>query len=890
MLKNGLLKQEILTIIKNKKILIPIIAVLFVPVLYAGMFLWAFWDPYGKMDQLPVAIVNNDNGATMDGEHLKLGDDLVKKLNKSKQFDFKTVDKQEGYKQLKDQKFYMLIEIPNDFSENATTLMDDHPKKLELIYVPNEGYNFLSAQIGGTAAEKIKTAVSEKVTETYAETMFDKVSKLADGVKQASDGAGKLSDGSKDLKKGSNELNKGLATLAKKSIEFNNGVKSADAGAKKLAAGSKDLYTGLATLAEKSIEFNNGMQSANSGTNKLASGSKDLDEGLTTLAKKSGEFNAGMKSAHSGANKLASGSTELKNGLAEVNGKMPQLVDGTKTAINEIKNKLPAGIAAEMEKQLTGSVEQLNGGIDQFKTALGSQITTQMSEQLSQQIAEKMSKQIAGQTIEQYNQQKEKMTQLAETLVKTAESPEQAKKMQAILQNALQQPVPNQEELQKQLQSQMQTQLKQQLENDLPAKLGPGLDNGFDVFKKKINSQLLSATDGLESKIKGKTNGVFDQLANGLNQNQQALQAGVHKLYLGSTDLNIGANNLSSGMKTLSAGAGQLNEGAGQLAAGSGALKTGAYDLLSGMNKLAAGSNAMLSGAGQLVNGSGQLQTGASDLSNGMNKLTAGSAAITSGTGKLADGSDQLKDGTTKLSDGSSELADKLADGAKDASKVHASDKTYDMMAKPVKLDTEKVNRVPNYGTGFTPYFISLGLFVGALLLSIVFSIREPVVVPANGFSWFISKFSIMACLGIIQALIADIIILGALDLHVQSTPRFILFSIITSLTFITLIQFLVTVFADAGRFVAILILILQLTTSAGTFPLELIPDFLQHFNAFLPMTYTVQGFKAVVSSGDFDFMWHNFMILFLYVLCFALGTIAYLTMRHKVKYNVTEN
>ncbi|MDV2888332.1 YhgE/Pip domain-containing protein, partial [Alkalihalophilus pseudofirmus] len=80
----------------------------------------------------------------------------------------------------------------NDFSENATTLMDDHPKKLELIYVPNEGYNFLSAQIGGTAAEKIKTAVSEKVTETYAETMFDKVSKLADGVKQASDGAGKL--------------------------------------------------------------------------------------------------------------------------------------------------------------------------------------------------------------------------------------------------------------------------------------------------------------------------------------------------------------------------------------------------------------------------------------------------------------------------------------------------------------------------------------------------------------------------------------------------------------------------------------------------------------------------------------------------------------------------
>ncbi|MGF6951539.1 YhgE/Pip-like protein [Neobacillus sp. B4I6] len=251
----------------------------------------------------------------------------------------------------------------------------------------------------------------------------------------------------------------------------------------------------------------------------------------------------------------------------------------------------------------------------------------------------------------------------------------------------------------------------------------------------------------------------------------------------------------------------------------------------------------------------------------------------------MADGSGQLKDGTSKLSNGAKELADKLSEGGKEVAKVNSNEKTYNMMADPVKLDSEKINHVPNYGTGFTPYFLSLGLFVGALLLSIVFPLRDTATAPANGFNWFSSKFSIMAGIGIFQALLADVILLGGLGLDVQSVPKFILFSIITSLTFIALIQLLVSVFADAGRFIAIIILILQLTTSAGTFPLELIPNFLQHFNAYLPMSYSVQGFKAVISSGDYSFMWQNFMILLGFMLTFSIGTIAYCTLRFNHKY-----
>lgn len=777
-----LFKEELLAIVRNKKVLIPIIAVMFVPVLYAGMFLWAFWDPYAKLDELPVAVVNEDAGATLDGTHLKLGDDLVSKLKKNKQFGFEFVDKKEGYDNLKEQKYYMVIEIPKDFSKNATTLLDEQPEKLELVYTPNESYNFLSAQIGGTAAEKIKTAVAEKVTETYAETMFDKISELADGVVKASDGAVQLSDGSVDLEKGSKDLNEGLATLAEKTSEFNGGMKAADAGSDKLAVGSKDLYNGLSTLAKKSIEFD-----------------------------------YGVKAATSGSKQVATGSNELKKGLAKADANLPLLIDGTKevsTGAEQLKRDLPAGIAAGIEKELTGSVGELNAGIDQFQS----------------QLTNTLASQIADQTI---TQQTEKMQKLAQTLIENKVDPALVQEIMANEKN--------------------NAPTKEQLEQQILSGLNPKMEAGFNQFKSGVDEKLAGSSKGLEDKIKAQTTPYFDQLIAGIgkvNGGQQELQKGIHDLYAGASKLTDGTNNLSDGMSQLADGADKITMGTGQLASGSGNLKKGA-----------------------------------ADLTNGMNQLTAGASALTSGTGQLADGSGKLKDGTSKLSNGAKELADKLSEGGKEVAKVHSNEKTYNMMADPVKLDSEKINHVPNYGTGFTPYFLSLGLFVGALLISIVFPLRDTAIAPANGFNWFSSKFSIMAGIGIFQALLADVILLGGLGLDVQSLPKFILFSIITSLTFIALIQLLVSVFADAGRFIAIIILILQLTTSAGTFPLELIPNFLQHFNAYLPMSYSVQGFKAVISSGDYSFMWQNFIILIGFMLTFSIGTIAYFTMRFNHKY-----
>ncbi|ACJ34633.1 YhgE/Pip domain-containing protein [Anoxybacillus flavithermus] len=747
--------KEIKAITSNRKVLIPVIAVLFIPLLYSGMFLWAFWDPYEHLDDLPVAVVNNDKGATFEGEELHIGDDLVDKLKEKKQFDWHFVSQSEGEKGLKEQRYYMLIEIPEDFSENATTLQDDHPKKLQLIYKPNEGFNFLSAQIGGTAVEKIKTEVAKTLTETYAENMFESVRTLADGLTKASDGAKKLHDGLHDAKDGTNKLYDGM---------------------KKAQDGSNELYHHLATLAEKSIAFTNGLHQAADGSQQVQAGVQTLHDGMTRMVDGQGQLVIGAKQAKEGTEKLASGADRILEGTKALDARIPQFLQGS---------------------------EQLSEGTEKLATSLSQwqQGATQVQ---------------AGAT--QVTSGLEKLVATLDTLIQTSDPMQKA----------------------------VYEQLKQ---NVVQLSLG----------SKQVENGVAQLNDGAKALQAGAT----------------SLSAGAKQLHEGHIALDRGVDELLAGQQQLSNGAHQLANGQDKLVAGMSTLYEKMQEAEQGVAKLADGGQTLVLGLQTLADGADQLQDGAHRLADGSQQLSNGMSELTNGTEKLQDGMKQL-------TDGSAELADKLREGAEEAGNVKANEDVYNMFAEPVKVKNEKINEVPNYGTGFTPYFLSLGLFVGALLLSIVFPLREPAAAPRSPFQWFFAKFGVLIGVGIFQALFADSVLLFGLDLQVESVPLFILFSVVTSITFLSVIQFLVTVFGDPGRFIAIIALILQLTTSAGTFPLELIPRSLQHFNAWLPMTYSVFGFKAVISSGDFSFMWENVGKLCMFIVVMIAGTMTYFTIQHR--------
>ncbi|MCC2494804.1 YhgE/Pip domain-containing protein [Bacillus cereus] len=889
---NQLLRKEFTEIIKSKKILIPIIAVLFVPILYAGMFLWAFWDPYKQLDDLPVAVVNLDKGAVFDGKPIEVGKGLVDNLKDNKSFKWEFVSEKEAKKGMEGRKYYMLVRIPDDFSSNATTLLKDNPKPLNLEYIPNESLNFLSSQIGGTAIEKIKTEVSSTLTKTYAEKMFDSIKDVSKGLADGAEGASKLHDGSSELHDGSSKVTDGLHTLQGKSGEMKDGVGKLFDGSGKVTAGlntlnskTGEMQIGIGKLVDGSGKVTDGLHvlNSNAGIGKLVDGSGKVTAGLNTLNSKTGELRDGSEKVTGGLNKLVSKSGDLKTGTTDLSNGMGKLVEG-RSQLEKGSQEIQKGL-----QDLNSNVQKSAAGLGEMQSKVPSILNT---------VNEKIDG--AGANINQLNE----LTQSTVGDAKTAAQDV------ANLQKQIES-LPK--EYQEQLQPFITSAVKSTATVQQKAAGVAGGTNKLNEEVKQLKGEIHQTTNGLQNKLPNPAGmkalaGGVEKLTNAQNEFVSKFQGfgeGLDNAKIGADKLKDGSVQLIDGVTQLQSGSGKVTDGLGQLSAGVNQLADGSSQVTGGLGTLSAGVNQLTDGSSQVTGGLGTLSVGANQMAGGVNQLADGSGQVTTGLGtlstgstqlidgvnKLADGSGKVTDGLVKVNDGSGELAEKLGEGAVKTGEVKGTDKTYDMFASPVKVKTEKMAEVPNYGTGFTPYFLSLGLFVGALLLSIVYPLRDTVGVPKSGFSWFISKFGVLLSVGIIQAIVADVILLFGLGVEVQSIPYFILFSIVTSLAFIALIQCLVTAFGDAGRFIAIITLIMQLTTSAGTFPLELIPKFLQPFNAWLPMTYSVSGLKAVVSSGDFDFMWKNIGILMIFIFVLSFGTIVSLTLMHKRKFkNVVGN
>lgn len=826
------------------------------------MFLWAFWDPYKQLDDLPVAVVNLDKGAVFDGKPIEVGKGLVDNLKDNKSFKWEFVSEKEAKKGMEGRKYYMLVRIPDDFSSNATTLLKDNPKPLNLEYIPNESLNFLSSQIGGTAIEKIKTEVSSTLTKTYAEKMFDSIKDVSKGLADGAEGANELHDGSSELHDGSSKVTDGLHTLQGKSGEMKDGVQKLADGSNKLVDGSGKVTNGLNTLNSKTGEMQTGI-------GKLQDGSGKVTGGLNTLNSKTGELRDGSEKVTGGLNKLVSKSGELQTGTTNLSNGMGKLVEG-QSQLEKGSQAIQKGL-----QDLNSNVQNSAAGLEEMQSKVPS-ILNAVNEKIDG----------AGENVNQLNE----LTQ------STAGDAKNAAQEVANLQKKIES-LPK--EYQEQLQPFITSAVKSTATVQQKATGVAGGTNKLNEEVKQLKGEIDQKTSGLQNKLPN-SEGV-KTLADGIEKLTNAQNEFVSKFYgfgegldnakIGADKLKDGSVQLIDGITQLQSGSGKVTAGLGQLSAGVNQLVDGSSQVTGGLGTLSVGTSQMTGGITQLADGSSQVTTGLGTLNGGLNKMSTGSTQLIDGVNKLADGSGKVTDGLVKVNDGSGELAEKLGEGAEKTGEVKGTDKTYDMFASPVKVKTEKMAEVPNYGTGFTPYFLSLGLFVGALLLSIVYPLRDTVGVPKSGFSWFISKFGVLLSVGIIQAIVADVILLFGLGVEVQSIPYFILFSIITSLAFIALIQCLVTAFGDAGRFIAIITLIMQLTTSAGTFPLELIPKFLQPFNAWLPMTYSVSGLKAVVSSGDFNFMWQNIGMLMIFIVVLSLGTIASLTLMHKRQFkNVAEN
>ena len=297
-----MLKKEWKNLFKNKFLIVALIAIMTIPTIYTTLFLGSMWDPYGKVDNLPVAVVNNDTTVTYEGIDVNVGEKLVDNLKDNDSLAFNFVDDETALKGLENGTYYMVITIPKDFSKNATTLLDEDPEKMVLEYATNPGTNYIASKMSQTALSKIQTSISNTVTKTYADTVFDLFENLGDSLEVAADGSLELKDGITQLEDGSVKISNGLDTLSNSMLTFTDGSKTLSngldtylAGVESLSTASKELATGAEKLAAGANQLDSSVKNINIPTIALT------DEQKNTLK------NTAASSVSGYSNKLSSG-------------------------------------------------------------------------------------------------------------------------------------------------------------------------------------------------------------------------------------------------------------------------------------------------------------------------------------------------------------------------------------------------------------------------------------------------------------------------------------------------------------------------------------------------------------------------------------------------------
>ena len=336
-----MLKREWQKILKNPWMIIILIAIITIPAIYTSVFLGSMWDPYGDADELPVAVVNHDKKVKYEGKTLQVGDDLVKNLKDSGSLDFRFVSDKKAKEGLESGEYYMIISIPEDFSKNATTLMDKNPKQMKLIYKTNPGTNYVASKMDDSAMAKIEKSVREKVTETYVKTVFAQIKTAGSGFQKAADGSGKIESGAKKLKAGNDTIEQNLNKLASSTLTFQNGAKSLSVGLKAYTDGVAKVDSGAKSLKSGTKTLKDGVAQLSSGATQLSTGSKSLKIGIA-------QYTNGVSTAQAGSKQLVAKNTALTSGVDQlsegIKSGTAQLKEGTGSLTTGIDGVLKAAI------------------------------------------------------------------------------------------------------------------------------------------------------------------------------------------------------------------------------------------------------------------------------------------------------------------------------------------------------------------------------------------------------------------------------------------------------------------------------------------------------------------------------------------------------------------
>lgn len=839
------LKQNKSQLLKAIKF-IAVIGVMLIPTIYTTVFLGSMWDPYGKIDKLPVAVVNLDKPCNYNGEELAIGDELVKNLKENSSLNFNFVTEEVAQEGLDNGSYYMTIIIPENFSSNATTLLDSNPQKMELKYKTNPGKNYIASKMSESAIQKIKSSIASKVTQVYAKAVFDEISSIGFQLSDAADGASQINNGLNSLTEGSNTISSNLKVLYDSSLTFTDGINTYEEGINQylsavdeILTGSKALNAGINTLNDKTSTLSEGVNALNSGANTLYTGLQSYTSGVNSLE-------TGISELDSNSNALLTGSNTLNNGLITLQNGSQNLLDGLNTLSSSIGNSVNDENKNNIET-LTTSLDTLNSSINTIANSIQSPTDNDLTSSFTNLEGNLVNVGTSAQNSSAYI---DEISEIKETdWFKNLDATTQANII-----NYLSTPL---NELGKELNN-ITTETSSASTNLNSAISGvANVSNQIDKMKTALGT-LSSNSNVLVEKTKSTITNLYSGLENVQTALNSKLLPGFKTVNSGITSLKNGSETLTSGITTYTAGVSKIYEGINTLNSNSEAIVNGAKGLSDGTSTLNNAVPTLTEGIGQLASGSNKLTDGITELSknnsslkSGISTINSASKSISEGSLNLYNGSVELINGSTKLKDGSETLKNGLEDGAKTIESTTLSEQSKEMFASPIE-DVQSINSyIANNGSAMSAYMMCVGLWVGCLALCILFPTEKDLKDgKENPKTFWYKKLLKLSCIAIIQAVIMVSLIKLFNGLEPAYLGKTYLVAIISSLAFMSIIYFMNLLLGKVGSFILLVFMVLQLGGSAGTYPIELSNDFFKSIHSYMPFTYAVDGFRNGIATG----------------------------------------
>ncbi|MBE1554201.1 YhgE/Pip domain-containing protein [Sporosarcina limicola] len=691
---------DIKNISKNWVAAVLIGGLVFLPSLYAWLNIYASWDPYAQTNQMKVAIVNEDKGATIREKEIDVGKDLVATLKTSDEMDWQFTNRQQAMDKLEYGDYFAVIVIPENFSGKLSSVISNNPEKADIEYYVNEKINSIAPKITEKGASVIVDKVSREFTATVNGVIFDMFNSL--GL----------------------ELQQDLPDIEK----FESYIFELEKGLPGIHNLLKDSLTDLKSAQTIIVKIQKMMPEANQMT---ADGLDTVNRTIDFLNEAENRLHQMAPSIKKDVEKVQAISQEANSFLKEL-----QAVNLDFTEVNRVK-----GI--------------LNSKIDQAIGKLGAL--------------------------------KSDLIDLKALNTVNAASPEKDN--------------PNQSLLDEKLTHAIET-------------------------TSTTKSFLQEAQKNVQS-----INGVIED-------NQQQVKSTLNKLQQITENTSVNLNRF-------------IKE----------------YDQTIEPTILTEVAKAKMT----LQNARNILKEVTTTLPKAQKILNNSATQVTDGKSVIEKALNEFPFINTKVN----QLADKIR---KMQSKtdlheviqllINNPQAERSFFEEPILLNEHRLFPIENYGTGMTPFYTVLSIWVGCLLLISLLSVEAKHDDLLNDRAIYFGKLFTFLTIGLLQTVIVTIGDIALLGVKVAEPFWFILFGLFISLVFMSIVYTLVSIFGDVGKALAIVMLVLQIAGSGGTYPVDLLPPFFQWINPALPFTYAIDLMRETVGG----MVWRRVGIDVLFLTVFSIA------------------